>query len=109
MQLKWAKNSLKITNYKKMKVSLSSVGNPDFGQDPNHPLFGCQKDKTVEVNSFKEASDVCKKFIDDNDLGSGNWSGGAVYEDKKQVAYVSYNGRVWQGKEGDEPRVEIII
>lgn len=87
-----------------MFVKLSSVGNPDFGQDPNRPMYGCEKNKLVKVTSFKEASEKCKKFIDDNDLGSGNWSGGQIYgdDDKKVViAHVSYNGRVWEGKAGD--------
>lgn len=81
-----------------MKVTLSSVGNPDFRQDPNNPLYGCQKDKTVTVASFKEASEVCNKFINDNDLGSGNWSGGDITDESgKVIAMVSYNGKVWKG------------
>lgn len=82
-----------------MKVTLSSAGNPDHGQNPNQSLFGCEKNKSIKVNSFKEASDVCKKFIDDNGLGSGNWEGGQIFDDAgKQIAHVSYNGRVWEGK-----------
>ena len=81
-----------------MKVTLSSVGNPDFRQDPNSPLYGCEKNKKVKVSSFKEARDLCVKFINDNDLGSGNWSGGDVSDDSgKIIAVVSYNGRVWEG------------
>lgn len=38
-----------------MKVVLESVGNPDFGQDPDRPLYGCEPNKTVEV---KEAVDA---------------------------------------------------
>jgi hypothetical protein len=92
-----------------MKVQLSSIGNPDFNQNPNMTLFGCEPNKSVEVKTFKEASDVCTKFINDNDLGSGNWDGGQIFDGKKQVAYVSYNGRVWQGQEGVGQRVEIKI
>lgn len=81
-----------------MKVLLASVGNPDFRQDPDKPLYGCEKDKTVEVATFKEASEVCAKFISDNDLGSGNWSGGEIQNEKGIViALVSCNGRVWEG------------
>ena len=81
-----------------MKVILSSVGNPDFRQDPNKPLFGCEPNKVVKVKTFKEASEVCVKFIIDNDLGSGNWSGGSIYNHRgKIIAIVSYNGRVWKG------------
>jgi len=79
-----------------MIVKLSSCGNPDFGQDPNRPLYGCEKDKKISVDSFKEASQVCVEFISQNDLGSGNWDGGQVFDGDKQVAQVSYNGRVWE-------------
>lgn len=87
-----------------MKVQLSSVGNPDFNQNPDAPMYGCEPNKLVEVNSFKEASDVCSKFIIKNDLGSGNWSGGQIVDDKgKHIAHVSYNGRVWEGSASQTP------
>jgi len=88
-----------------MIVELSSVGNPDHRQNPYAPLFGCEKDNEVRVQSFKQASEACRSFIDNNDLGSGNWSGGDIYDDERQsiIAYVSYNGNVWRkGKEGKE-------
>lgn len=82
-----------------MKVKLSSVGNPDFGQNPNQSLYGSENNKTVTVKSIKEASKVCKKFIKDNDLGGGNWDGGQILDDNnKIIAYVSYNGRVWESE-----------
>jgi hypothetical protein len=53
----------------------------------------------IAVENFKQASDVCQKFIDDDCLGSSEWEGGEVYDDAgKQIATVSYNGRVWEGK-----------
>ena len=91
-----------------MKVKLSSVGNPDFGQNPNKPMWGV-KNKTVKVNSFKEASAVCQKFIDENDLGGGNWTGGEILdENNKVIANVSYNGRVWEGESNNPVRKEIL-
>lgn len=82
-----------------MKVRLSSVGNPDYGQNPNQSLYGSEPNKTVTVKSFKEASKVCQKFIEDNDLGGGNWDGGLILDDNnKVIAHVSYNGRVWEGE-----------
>lgn len=82
-----------------MKVLLASCGNPDFGQDPDKPLFGCERNKWVVVKDFKEASEQCQKFIEDNELGGGNWSGGKIINDKlKIIAHVSYNGRVWEGE-----------
>lgn len=85
-----------------MKVELSSVGNPDFGQNPNERLWGAEMDRMVEVATFEDASVECLKFISDNDLGSGNWSGGDVFDEHGVIiATVSYNGRVWDMK-GDE-------
>ena len=86
-----------------MKVLLASVGNPDFRQDPNKQLYGCERNKWVQVNSFKEASEAVKCFIDRNSLGGGNWSGGDIIENGEVIAYVSYNGRVWEVTE-DNPK-----
>lgn len=79
-----------------MRVKLASVGNPDFRQDPNKPVYGCEPNKLQPVSSFKQASKVCMKFIKDNELGGGNWSGGEIFdENNKLIGYVSYNGKVW--------------
>ena len=79
-----------------MKVLLSSVGNPDHRQDPNQPLFGSEPNKEVEVKDFIDAVIECITFIHKNDLGGGNWDGGDITVSGKLVAYVSYNGRVWE-------------
>ena len=78
-------------------VVLSSGGNEDFGEDPNEAQSPTQR---VKVKTFKEASQVCLKYIVDHNLGSGQWyagvKAGMVYDrDGKPVARVSYNGRVW--------------
>lgn len=86
-----------------MKVILSSVGNPDMGQDPGKPYVFCEPDRVVQVSSCVEASKLCHAFIKDNELGSGNWSGGQIFNDDNQhMATVSYNGRVWDQKSGEE-------
>jgi hypothetical protein len=93
-----------------MKVKLSSVGNPDFGQNPNQPMYGCEKNKTVKITSFKEAKEICMKFIKDNDLGGGNWNGGQIMNDEGVIiAHVSYNGRVWEGADYSTDAKEIAI
>jgi hypothetical protein len=81
-----------------MKLELSSVGNPDFGQNPNEPLWGCPiRNAVVEISSFEHASMLCEQFIEINNLGGGNWSGGLITDDKgEKLAFVSYNGRVWK-------------
>ena len=77
-----------------MRVVLRSVGNPDFGQDPTRELWGCEPRRVENVSNFKEASDVCLKFIRENNLGGGNWAGGDIYSGHERVGKVCYNGRI---------------
>jgi|GEM_PF-1008240 len=96
--------SLKELREKMMTVKLSSCGNPDHGQNPNDSL---SPTVSCEVATFKGASLICTKYIANWNLGGGNWAGGQVYEDGKQVARISYNGRVWDMN--DEEIKEITI
>ncbi|MDK9702513.1 MAG: hypothetical protein OEL20_05190 [Sulfuritalea sp.] len=79
-----------------LKVTLRSLGNPDHGQDPSRPLYGV-RNKTAKADSMAKASALCRAYIEENDLGAGNWAGGAVTDATgKLVATVCYNGRVWR-------------
>lgn len=83
-----------------LRVVLASVGNPDFGQDPDKPKWGAADDRIEVVDSLEHAAARCRAFIAENDLGSGNWAGGAVAQVEHPdviIANVSYNGRVWPG------------
>ncbi len=73
-------------------IVLKSRGNPDHGQDPDEAVSPQER---VKVKSFAAAALVARDYITDYDLGGGNWTGGQVFKGKKQVARVSYNGRVW--------------
>ena len=56
----------------------------------------------VEVSSYKEASEVVCQDRTQRGLGFKEWSRmgiGRILVDGIQVAYVSYNGRVWGGGE----------
>src|SRR5579859_1371534 len=77
-----------------MQVRLASVGNIDRAQDPSRPLPGL-RNQTATVASLEEASAACRKFISDNDLGGGNWSGGQITDGETVIGQVSYNGVVW--------------
>lgn len=76
-------------------VRLASVGNPDFRQDPTKPLYGV-RNKNIKVSTMEAASNACMDYIDEHELGFGNWAGGQVTDDDKLVAQISYNGRVWE-------------
>ena len=76
-------------------VKLTSCGNIDHGQEPDRPKFGVPDD-LAHVRSLAEASMAARAYIDHNDLGGGNWTGGDVTDGNNQlVARISYNGRVW--------------
>lgn len=50
----------------------------------------------TEVNTFKEASDACRTYIETLGLGSSCFTGGAVMnENKEHIADVAYNGKVF--------------
>ena len=84
---------------KALAVLCTSVGNPDFRQDPNSDISPSQ---FYAVNTLAEASKKCRQYIEDWDLGGGNWNGGQVYDiDGKIIAHISYNGKVWQDKEAN--------
>lgn len=83
-----------------LEVTLNSCGNPDYDQSPFKGLPGVEHSRR-RVGSLREAAACCRRYIDENDLGGGNWSGGEVIRiaTNEVVARVSYNGRVWLPEE----------
>lgn len=76
-------------------VRLSHCANRDFrgGYWGAKPTVRAQ---WICVDSIAAASAACADFISAHELGSGNWNGGQIRnESNKQIARVSYNGRVW--------------
>ena len=76
------------------KVTLASVGNPDFRQCSTRSLPGVPR-LTVVAASMLAAASACREYIAEHDLGGGNWAGGDITLDGKLVARVSYNGQIW--------------
>lgn len=85
-------------------VELSACQNPDFPRRYDLPAKS-----TVQVASLREASEVCRRFIEEHALGGGNWAGGRVRDAAtgKVAALVSYNGRVWTPERDWRRRTEI--
>lgn len=81
------------------EVELESIDNPDFEYKKRYTKK--IKKYRVTVNSIEEAKKVVSEFINDNDLGGGNFIGAQIYQNNKPIAYISYNLRVWAGKVGD--------
>lgn len=78
-----------------MRVEMKASPNPDYSK-PEHRAIVRIKAFRHTVDSFKDASRAVRHFINTNDLGSGNWTGGRLFDDAgKVIGRVSYNGRVW--------------
>lgn len=73
------------------RLKLASVPNPDYVE-----CFSPAPTRYVTVKSLKEASQKCREYIERFNLGAGNWIGGQVSQNRKQIARISYNGRVWK-------------
>lgn len=80
------------------KVTLSACGNIDHNENPYSNIVNGEEvsSQEVECDSIKKCQEAVLKYIDDNDLGSGNWTGGDVIKNNKVVGYISYNGRFWE-------------
>ena len=80
-----------------MKVVIAAHGNPDYTY-PCHRRDVRILPRLVDCKDLEDASRICRKFIDENELGAGNWADpcGWVYDGDEIVANVSYNGRVWE-------------
>jgi hypothetical protein len=55
----------------------------------------------IAVLSYKQASEIIRERIDKAGMGSAEWyalRAGGIFVDGIEVAHVSYNGRVWEGK-----------
>ena len=73
------------------RLKLASVPNPDHAE-----WFSLAPLRYITVDSLKDASKKCREYIEEFNLGSGNWAGGQVSQNRKQIARISYNGRVWK-------------
>ena len=108
------KNLKSKTEPQKLLCQLSST--IDYGRidqlsssDQFEEMHKNKKGKYVSVSSLKEARKECSQFIDYYNLGGGNWTGGIVVNENYEfVAYISYNGRVWDN-ENTRNAKEIII
>ena len=90
-----------------MKVTLAHCKNPDIKGGYWTAISRPRKFQIEVGPSYAEAVTICLAFIAEYDLGGGNWAGGQVYDDDgKQVARISYNGRLWRGAGYPEPEID---
>lgn len=89
----------------KYTVHLRSCGNPD------HRQYGpISNPETVQTDTIAEAVQACRRYIEEWDLGGGNWPKTIIKYKGKRVAEVSYNGRLWDtnGLEIPQPGLETV-
>lgn len=79
-------------------VTLSACGNIDHDENPyNNIVNGTVVEPEIaEANTIEECQKIVCNYIQDNDLGAGNWNGGKVFKNNEQVGSISYNGRYWE-------------
>lgn len=62
-----------------------------------------------QVENIKAASKLCRKFINEFNLGASNWIGGRVIDEEYNfIAQISYNGRAWNDEESSKAQ-EIVL
>ena len=57
------------------------------------------------VKTLEEASKVYQRERDHSGMGASTFGSGSILKGSKEVAYVSYNGRVWEGKKNSGGRL----
>ena len=79
------------------RVTLRSVGNPDFGQDPYQPMSPTEE---IMVDTLQQAAEAARAYIVRHALGGGNFPSPRVFKGNQVVARISYNGRIWLPPDG---------
>ena len=79
-------------------VTLSAHGNVDHEENPfKNIVNGIEiEGRIAEANTIEDCQRIVRNYIEENNLGGGNWTGGKVYENGVQIGYISYNGRYWE-------------
>ncbi len=84
-----------------MTLIIKHIKNPDiFGGGGYWSKMDRPNNVRIPVETIEEAAEKCRDFIEEYDLGSGNWVGGVVTEGDNPVAAISFNGRIW-GKDDE--------
>ena len=74
-------------------VNLKTCGNIDYGENPYEPMFGVPS-CTVECQTIEECRKKVREYIEEYNIGSGNWIGGQVYDvNDNVIGQIYYNGR----------------
>ena len=76
------------------QLTLSHAPNPDVQGGYWTPPVQSGTPQTLEVVGIEQAQDLCRRYIDGNGLGGGNWTGGQIHDESGElVGRIAYNGR----------------
>lgn len=79
------------------EVELTMMPNYDYDSYDSESSIKKSK-KKIKVVGIDDAKKKVSEFIQSNDLGSGNFVPAQVYKNGLPIAFISYNGKVWEGK-----------
>ena len=75
-------------------LTLSHRPNPDIENGYWDSPVQSGTPQTLAVDSIEQATDLCRRYIDGNGLGGGNWTGGQIHDEAGElVGRIAYNGR----------------
>ena len=84
------KKYIEIMSY---TVKLNTCGNIDYGQNPYEPMYGVPS-YTFKCQTIEECVQEVRRYIELFNIGSGNWTGGQVYDENDNlIGRIHYNGR----------------
>ena len=90
----------------KLTFAFQAVPNPDF--QSGHRATLRLPFQMVPASDLKDASARFRELIVEHDVGGGNLTklAGRVFDERgRQIARISYNGRVWDN-DGQEIKLE---
>ena len=74
-------------------VNLITCGNIDCGQNPYEPMYGVPS-YMFKCQTIEDGIQEVRRYSELFDIGSGNWTGGQVYNDNDNlIGQIHYNGR----------------
>lgn len=88
------------------EVELAAEPNPDHDKNSWEGSVKKQK-KRVAVKSIEDAQSKVNTFIEENNLGGGNFIPADVFNNGTKIGYISYNGKYWPAAEPVKERIKL--
>ena len=78
------------------EIRMRSHGNIDHGENPFSPVA---KGMTIRAETIAELQQAVRDYIDENNLGGGNFTHAFVADDRGIIGAIAYNGRFFTREE----------